>query len=562
MTLAGALPAQTANVVTGQYNNSRTAANINETILTPSNVSPTTFGLLFTHTVDTNFYAQPLYVQGLTINSALHNVVFVATMNDTVYAFDADTAQPALWQVSLGTPVKVSSGMQFGILSTPVIDTSSQTLFVVTYTSEAGSSVYRLHALNLLTGTEIANVAVQAAVAGTGDDSQTTPCASGNGASIQPPCIPFLANQHLQRPALLEDTTQGIVYLTFGTLSQMESVNPYHGWLIGYSYSGGAFTQTMVFNSTQNATQSGRPCSGTAPPTNQCGHGGGIWMSGRGPALDHKGIYVVTGNGGYGGPLTGNWGESALRLSSAGVVEDSFTPKNYAYLNGGDLDLGDAGATLFTSANTAVPNLALAAGKAGVVYVMNRASLGRLNSTNSGAIQVIASPPQGCGTGPGQAKCYEIHSPALWAGTNAAPILYIWAWGDVLRAWDFNPVTNQFAPDANQGTLPALYYPGGSLAVSANGNNGGIVWGVVATTNSVPGQGALYAFDATNVGSPLWVSTDYWFSTKFTIPTVANGKVYVPTSASPRSASPSYAPQLRVYGLCSNCSAHTAPITK
>jgi hypothetical protein len=132
----------------------------------------------------------------------------------------------------------------------------------------------------------------------------------------------------------------------------------------------------------------------------------------------------------------------------------------------------------------------------------------------------------------------------------------------VLRAWDFNPVTNQFAPDANQGTLPALYYPGGSLAVSANGNNGGIVWGVVATTNSVPGQGALYAFDATNVGSPLWVSTDYWFSTKFTIPTVANGKVYVPTSASPRSASPSYAPQLRVYGLCSNCSAHTAPITK
>src|ERR1035438_238702 len=119
MTLAGALPAQTANVVTGQYNNSRTAANINETILTPSNVSPATFGLLFTHTVDANFYAQPLYVQGLTINSALHNGVFVATMNDTVYAFDADTAQPALWQGSLGTPGEGAAGGEVGSLCPP-----------------------------------------------------------------------------------------------------------------------------------------------------------------------------------------------------------------------------------------------------------------------------------------------------------------------------------------------------------------------------------------------------------------------------------------------------------
>jgi hypothetical protein len=206
--------------------------------------------------------------------------------------------------------------------------------------------------------------------------------------------------------------------------------------------------------------------------------------------------------------------------------------------------------------------LALAGGKAGVVYVMNRANLGRLTSTNSGAVQVFLETPQGCGTGPGQSQCYEIHSPAFWARTNAAPILYIWAYGDVLRAWDFNPATNQFAPDANPGTLPAPNYPGGGLAVSANGNNGGLVWGIVATTNSLPGQGALYAFDATNVASPLWVSTDYWFSTKFTIPTVANGKVYVSTTASPRSVSPSYSPQLRVYGLCSNCSAHRAPNTR
>ena len=560
--LAGAVHAQTGNVLTGQYNNSRTAANLHETTLAPANVSSSTFGLLFTQAVDATFYAQPLYVQGLTINGTLHNVVFVATMRNTIYAFDADTAQPALWSVTLGTPVKLASGIQVGILSTPVIDTSSQTLFVVTYTSEAGSTVYRLRALNLLTGSEITNVAVVGAVAGTGDDSQTTPCASGNGVSVQPPCIPFVASQQLQRPALLEDTTHAIVYLTFGTQSGEEATNPYHGWLIGYSYSGGAFTQTMVFNSTQNATQTGRPCSSTAPPTNQCGHGAGIWMSGRGPALDATGIYVVTGNGGFGGSGTGNWGESALRLNRGGVVEDSFTPRNYAYLNDEDLDLGDAGVLLFSGTNTSVPNLALAGGKAGVVYVMNRANLGRLTSTNSGAVQVFLETPQGCGIGPGQSQCYEIHSPAFWARTNAAPILYIWAYGDVLRAWDFNPATNQFAPDANPGTLPAPNYPGGGLAVSANGNNGGLVWGIVATTNSLPGQGALYAFDATNVASPLWVSTDYWFSTKFTIPTVANGKVYVSTTASPRSVSPSYSPQLRVYGLCSNCSAHRAPKTR
>jgi hypothetical protein len=137
--------------------------------------------------------------------------------------------------------------------------------------------------------------------------------------------------------------------------------------------------------------------------------------------------------------------------------------------------------------------------------------------------------------------------------TNGDPILYIWGYGDVLRVWDFNQTTNQFALDPNQGTVTAANYPGGGLAVSSNGNTNGIVWGIIATTNTTPGQGALYAFNATNVGQPLFVSTDYWFSTKFTIPTIANGKVYVPTSPSPRGVSPAYSPQLVVYGPCTNC---------
>jgi hypothetical protein len=548
--LAGVGRAQVADVLTGQYNNARTAANLAETTLTPANVSPSTFGLLFTQQVDSSFYAQPLYVHGLTINGATHNVIFVATMRDTVYAFDADTAQAPLWSITLGNPVPTAT-LNVGILSTPVIDIGLQTLFVLAYTTqEDGPSVYRLHALNLLTGTEITNVSVQAAVPGTGDNTQTTACVSGNGGSVPPPCIPFMAGEELQRTALLEDANSNI-YVAFGTANGEEATHPYHGWLIGYHYSGGAFTQTTVFASTQNATQTGRACSSPEPPSNQCGHGGGIWMSGRGPALDSTGIYAVTGNGGFGGAGTGNWGESVLRLSG-GLVEDSFTADNYANLNGNDLDLGNAGALLFSSTNTTVPNLLVASGKAGMVYVLNRASLGGFTSTNGGAVQVLTQTPQGCGTGPGQNACYEIHSQAFWARTGAAPILYIWAWGDVLRAWDFNATSNQFSPDLHQGTLPAPYYPGGTLAVSANGNRDGIVWGITATTSSAPGQGEMYAFDAGNVSGPLWVSTDYWFITKFVVPLVANGKVYVSSSASPTGITPSYSPLLRVYGLCSS----------
>jgi hypothetical protein len=180
-------------VLTGQYNNYRTGANLAETTLTPSNVSASTFGFLFSQPVDANIFAQPLYVPGLTINGAVHNVAFVATLNHSVYAFDADTSQPALWQASLGTPVAVgtSSEPTIGILSTPVIDLSSQTLFVVTYTSESGAPVYRLHALNLLTGAEIKNIAIQGAVAGTGDDSQSTPAFHGTAARSRPRASPL-----------------------------------------------------------------------------------------------------------------------------------------------------------------------------------------------------------------------------------------------------------------------------------------------------------------------------------------------------------------------------------
>jgi hypothetical protein len=555
--------AQSTAVLTGQYNVNRTGANLAETTLTPSNVSPATFGLLFSQPVDADIFAQPLYVPGLTINGTVHNVAFVVTMKNSVYAFDADTSQPALWQASLGTPVRIGTRTEptDGILSTPVIDLNLKVIFLVTFTSESGTAVYRLHALNLLTGVEITNIVVQGAVAGTGDDSQATACTSGNGGTVPPPCIPFKAHEQFQRPALLEGALSSTIYLGFGNLNGKEITTPYHGWLIGYQYSAGAFTQVMIFITTQNATQTGPACTGDNPASNQCGHGAGIWMSGRGPALDSTGIYTATANGGYGGASTGNWGESVLRLNGSGAVEDSFTSFNYRVLNRDDLDLCEGGVILFTSTNVTVPNLALVGGKSGLVIVMNRASLGGLSSRrNAGALQTFTGTTLGCGTGPGLAGCYEIHSQALWNRTSGNSAYYIWAWGDVLREWDFNPQTNRFRANPNQGTLAAVNYPGGGLSLSANGNSDGIVWAIVPTTapNSQV-QGTLYAFRAANVGTQLWASTDYWFPTKFSIPTIANGKVYVPTSTL-ATASPAYTPALRVYGLCGTC-AQPAPLS-
>jgi hypothetical protein len=555
--------AQSTAVLTGQYNVNRTGANLAETTLTPSNVSPATFGLLFSQPVDADIFAQPLYVPSLTINGAVHNVVFVATLNNSVYAFDAHTSQLALGHAALGTPVPIGTTTQptVGILSTPVIDLNLKLIFVVTFTYESKTPVYRLHALNLHTGVEITNIVVRGAVAGTGDDSQATDCVSWNGGTVPPPCIPFVAHEQFQRPALLEGALGSIIYLGFGNLNGQELTEPYHGWLIGYEYSAGAFTQVMIFDTTQNATQTGPACTGPNPASNQCGHGAGIWMSGRGPALDSTGIYTATANGGYGGAGTGNWGESVLRLNGSGAVVDSFTSSNYAVLNRDDLDLCEGGVILFTSTNVTAPNLVLVAGKSGLVIVMNRTSLGGLSSGNAGALQAFTGTTLGCGTGPGLAGCYEIHSQALWNRTSGNSPYYIWAWGDVLREWDFIPLTNSFQANPNQGKLAAVNFPGGGLSLSANGNSDGIVWAIVPTTASNSQvQGTLYAFSAANVGTQLWASTDYWFPTKFSIPTIVNGKVYVPTSTI-STASPAYTPALRVYGLCGTC-AQSAPLSQ
>jgi len=532
---AGFASAQ-VSVLTGQYDTNRTSSNLGETILNPSNVNATQFGLLFTRSVDAYIFAQPLYVPNLTIQGAAHNVVFVATLNDTVYAFDADSPSESapLWQTSLGTPVTIpnyAGQPSIGILSTPVIDASSNIMYVVTLTSESGSWVYRLHAVNILTGAEtMPSTIVQGSVPGNGDNSATVACPPTGTVE---PCIPLIANTQQQRTALLE--SNGNVYFGFGTLSPAENSALYHGWLFGYSTS--TLQQTSIFNSSPNTgnLRSSPPCIGNQNP---CGHAGGIWMGGRGPAADSTGIYLVTGNGGVG--AGGNYGESVVRLSAGGQALDSFTPANYTTLNQEDLDFGGGGQILLPG------NLLVAMGKSGMAYLLNRASLGGLNSGNTGAVQSFTA-SQPCNSNARGSGCYEILSPAVSAPGGATPILYVWAWGDVLRAWDL--VNNQFVADPHPaGSVTASYFSGGGLAVSANGSSAGsgIVWALVGTNNSSPNGGALYAFNAANVTQQLWVSSanpndGSWAMTKFNIPTVANGKVYVPTSSN----------QLRVYGLCS-----------
>ncbi len=489
------------SVWTAQYDQGRTSANLNETILNTSNVNPSQFGLLFTRAVDDYIYAQPLYLPQVTIAGSPHNVVYAATINNSVYAFDADDPALAapLWQVNLGPPAKIVTVKVLphcGILSTPVIDQSTGTMYLVTMTQPASNIVFSLHALDVTSGAEKFGgpVAIKASVKGTGSGSK-------NGR------IAFSSGSELQRQALL--LLNGTVYIGFARLKP-ETVYPYHGWELGYS----AATLKGVFalNTTAN------------------GNAAGIWMSGRGPAADSGGFTLMMGNGDVG---NGNIGESFARIGLNGALSGVFTPSDWPTLNTNDLDLGAGGPLL-------IPNTTLltGGGKNGVLYL--------LGITGTGSLQIIQSIRATPGCSP--AGCAEIHHPAFWyqSGTNP-PLLYVWAANDTLKAFSFAGGLLSAAP-AYENPLTASLPGGGALAVSANGGTPGtaILWAAMSTQDAsdaaVPG--ILHAFDASNVATELWNSTmnpadQLGNLAKFVVPTVANGKVYMAT----------FSNQLAVYGL-------------
>jgi hypothetical protein len=353
-----------ADVTTYHNDNARTGQNLNETILTPANVNSTQFGLLFiAPTIDGYVYAQPLYLSNVTLpGQGAHNVVFVATEHDSVYAFDADTYGSPLWHVNFlssgGTTVvstvpnsDLGTGdivPEIGITGTPVIDPKTGTLYLVAKTKETTGTtstyVQRLHALDVTTGQECPGspVVIQASVPGTG-------LGNSNGT------LAFNALRENQRPALL--LLNGIVYIAWASHGD---IDPYHGWLIGYNAT--TLQQVAVFNTTPNGTR------------------GGIWQGGGGPAADSSGnIYFMTGNGTFSAPNLGtgiDYGDSFLKLSTSGglSVLDWFTPYNESTLEQGDADLGAGGVLLLPDSvgSNAHQHLMVGSGKQGTIYLVDR----------------------------------------------------------------------------------------------------------------------------------------------------------------------------------------------
>lgn len=499
-------PANLVGVYTRQNDNQRTSQNLNETILTPSNVNSTGFGKLFSVSVDGQIYAQPLLVPGLSMPGVgVRNVVFVATQHDSVYAFDADRVGAPLWHVSFINP---SAGIttvpssdvgssditpEIGITSTPVIDPNSNTIYVVAKTKENGTYIHRLHALDLLTGNERSGspVDINATYSGTG---------SGSDATGQ---IPFNHLRQLQRPALT--LSRGVVYMAFGSHGDNP---PYHGWVLGYNAT--TLAQAAVFNTTPN------------------GAAASIWINGSGLSVDTAGsLYFETGNGTFDADTGGSsFGDSFVKLSlGSGLARatgfssvDFFTPFNEAILDSADLDLGSGGTLVVPDqAGAAHPRLLIGSGKTGVIYVLDRDSLGgfRVN-LNSQIVQELDGAVAGV-----------YSTPAYWQGQ-----IYYHATDDVLKVFRFNSGLLSTAPVARG---RATYgFPGATPSISANGATNAIVWDLDNHSFSTLGPAVLHAYDASNVAVELYNSAmavggrdTCGAAVKFTSPTVANGKVYV-----------------------------------
>jgi len=484
------------DVLTQHNDLSRDGANLQETMLTPANVNANDFGELFTCPVDGQIYAQPLYVQGLSISNQSHNVVFVCTESNSVYAFDADNGS-LLWHVNLGTPVPaalVDSGSNIsplvGITSTPVIDTNTGTIYVEAKTTNSVSNniLNTLHALSLTNGSEKFGgpTNIQATVGG----------------------ISFNNQHQLQRPGLL--LLSNVVYLGFG--SHQDS-KPYNGWLIGYNATN--LAQVTVFNTT--------PAS--------LNNEGALWSCGMAPAADTNGnIYVMTGNGTFDANSGGSdYGQCFLKLSTTNglAVADWFAPWNANALSSGDKDIGSGGPVLLPGS----PPLVIGLGKFGTNYVLNSTNFGHFTQNGASDTNIIqefaATPATGC-----IGQC-----PVYWNGpTNQ--FVYLSCGSGYTTVFSYTGTNIQTTPLATGSVKQGNNSPGG-VSLSANGNTNGILW-VIDNSNG----GTLRAYNAAQMPTELWDSTNdaardaFGEFVKFCSPTIANGKVYVPGSS-----------ELVVYGL-------------
>ncbi|HEX6494752.1 MAG TPA: Ig-like domain-containing protein [Acidobacteriaceae bacterium] len=511
-------PGSGVDIPTWHVDNNRSGLNPNETSLTPANVAPKTFGKLFSYLVDGYAYAEPLLMSNVTIKGAVHNVLYVATENDTVYALDADKYGAPLWQQSLLQSGEVPAGGTVkpyqGITSTPVIDPSTNTIYVVSeQTSSAHPTSYRLNALDITTGQPKfgSPVIIQASVAGTNST------AVGGVVSLPPGCV--------QRAALL--LANGTVYVGVGSC--------HSGWLI--SYDAKTLTQTGVFNSSPNVDGEGT-----------YGGAGGIWMGSGGPVADSAGnIYVSTGNGPY-DPSQSAYGDSILKFDPTLHLLDHFTPQDYDYMNCEDSDLAAGGLLMIPGSGQIVGG-----GKMGKLYLVNTANLGGEQASDAGAAYTLfvetgldtpyMSTPacvDSRGSHTAMINSYEIFGTAAYfnnsiylgvtptsptAQAGVRRIAYSSASGGTLTAQDF---TSPSIQQNTRGTTPFI---------SANGNSDGILWMIdegQPLGTSTPTNATLRAYDAANLSNALYSSSTNsadqpGYGIKFTSPIVANGKVYIST---------------------------------
>jgi hypothetical protein len=501
-------------VTTYHYDNARTGANLNETVLTTSNVNVNTFGKLFSLPLDGQVYAQPLYVPSLAIpQKGLHNVVYVATEHNSVYAFDADLPGSPLWQVNLGPsmPYAVCCAPrdllpEIGITSTPVIDRNSGILYVVAESYESGVTYFRLHALDITTGIDTLTPAViQGSVPGNSSDSRGG-------------VLTFAPFTQWQRPGLL--LLNGNVYIGFGS---HQDTTPYHGWL--FAYSAATLQQTGILSFSPDGGENG------------------VWQGGVGLTADAGGnIYIETGNGPFNANTGGrDYGDSIVKVGTSGslAILDYFTPSTQASDNANDWDLGSSGVLLIPGTS-----LGVAGGKDGKLYVFSTANLGQFHAGGDQLVQEW------------QATFAYVGTPGgFWGGNyiyyNSA--LYGFGERDLLKTFLFSGSLFSTTP-ASQSTfiVPSGFANDPAISISANGlvAGTGIVWAAFSSNGVADGSlqpGVFHAFDAANTSRELWNSNqnsarDYSGSwAKWCPPIVANGKVYLA----------SFDKVLNVYGLLS-----------
>jgi hypothetical protein len=485
-----------ADVLTYHNDNARTGQSLGESVLSPATVGQGTFGKLFHRLVDGFVYAQPLYVANVAIpGRGTHNVVYVATENDTVYAFDADSkAGPYLWKKRLIVPQSHGQAVhsnevgcddlvpKIGVTGTPVIDAGSGTLYVVAKTREGKSFVQRLHALDIATGAEKLGgpVVIAGAVSGNGD---------GSVGGI----VTFDPLRENQRPSLL--LVNGVVYIGWASYCD---IGPYHGWVMGYDAA--TLQQVSVYNTTPD------------------GGLGGVWQGGAGPAADAaSNIYFETGNGTFDAQFGGNdLGDSLVKLGSDLTLADYFTPFNEDALSAADIDFGSSAPLLLPDQPGPHPHLAIASGKEGTIYLVDRDDKGHFHAGDDS--QIVQSLPGAVGGTYGM--------PAYWNDT-----VYFLGAGDALKAFRLSGGMLSTSPASQASEVYG--FPGATPTVSANGVGGAIVWTLQTDGYGSGKPAVLHAYDATDVSIELYNSNragrrhQPGKPVKFALPTVANGKVYV-----------------------------------